>query len=163
MLQRRDIAEYMTVVAELQKSLAVSEAISKPTHSHYEDFAELNKLCEIYYTYGNTSNESRKVALGVKTCIESLRNDQSRIQNLENIVNLRYNDIMVQLRDRCPKLNDKELRYVLYSLLGFSPSSMCVLLELGPPSLSRLKYKVKTKLIMSQCDDLIEILTCRRS
>ncbi len=161
MRQRRDIAEYMTIVAELQQSIAMSETISKPTYSHYEDFAELNKLCEIYYTYGNTSNESRKVALGVKTCIESLRNDQSRIQNLENIVNLRYNDIMVQLRDRCPKLNAKELKYALYILLGFSSRSMCVLLDLDAASLSRLKYKIKNKLIASKCEDLMEMMVGR--
>ena len=163
MRQRREIAEYMTVVAELQQSIAMSETISKPTNSHYEDFAELNKLCEIYYVYGNTSKESSKIALGVKTCIESIKGDPSRIKNLENIVNLRYNDIMVHLRDRCPKLNAKELRYALYVLLGFSSRSMCVLLDLDSASLSRIKYKVKNKLIASDCEDLIMILFGRDS
>lgn len=142
MRQKKDIAEYITIISELQQSIK-SSSDNQP---YYDDFIEINNLCEIYFQYVDTPKESSKIASSVIKIIESIKSDESRIHNLENLVNLRDNNIMHQLREINPKLNNKELRYLLYYLLGFSTRSLCVLLNTDAAAISRLKYKIKTKL-----------------
>lgn len=154
MRQKRKIAEYMSVIAELQQS--INETSSTPHYEQYvhEDFTELNKLCEVLYTFGDTPDVTRRIASSVTKSIDSLKNNQTRIQDLERMVNQRYGNVVAMLKERCPKLNAKESRYVLYNLLGFSSRSICVLLDVDSASLSRLKYKLKNKLIETNCENL---------
>ena len=158
MRQKRNIAEYISVIAELQQSIKNIPSTSLCVHSPNDDFTELNKLCEVLYTYGGTSDMTRRITSSVTNSIDLLKNNQSRIQDLERMVNQRYDNILVTLQERCPKLNAKQLRYILYSLLGFSSRSICVLLDIDAPSLSRLKYRIKNKLVEAQCDDLCQLI-----
>ena len=158
MRQKRNIAEYISVIAELQQSIKNIPLTSLCVHSPNDDFTELNKLCEVLYTYGGTSDMTRRITSSVTNSIDLLKNNQSRIQDLERMVNQRYDNILVTLQERCPKLNAKQLRYILYSLLGFSSRSICVLLDIDAPSLSRLKYRIKNKLVEAQCDDLCQLI-----
>ena len=154
MRQKRNIAEYMSVIAELQQSIKGSTSTPPCEHYVHEDFTELNRLCEVLYTFGDTPDATRRIASSVTKSIDSLKNDQTRIQDLERMVNQRCGNVMVMLKERCSKLNAKESRYILYNLLGFSSRSMCVLLDVDSASLSRLKYKLKNKLIETKCEDL---------
>lgn len=158
MRQKRNIAEYISVISELQQSIKDISATPHREHSSSEDFTELNKLCEVLYTYGDTSDVTRRIALSVTKSINLLKNDQKRIQDLERMVNQRYDNILVTLQERCPKLNAKDLRYILYHLLGFSPHSICVLLDVDAPFLSRLKYRIKNKFVEAQCEDLFQLI-----
>ena len=138
-----DIANYVSVIAELEHSL---KSVTKSEESLNVDFTELNKICEIYYQYGNTSHVSSKIIAAVNKSIESIKTDEERLQELENIVNLRNNNVLSDIRKSCPRINNKEYRYIIYYLLGFSSRSIAMLLDINTDALSRLKYKVKAKL-----------------
>ena len=141
----RDIANYISVIAELEQSLK-SATKNESSVNQNTDIIELNKICEIYYQYGNTSHLSSKIIAEVNRSIESIKTDEERLQNLENIVNLKNHNVLSEIIESCPKINDKEYRYIIYYLLGFSSRSMAMLLDIDTDALARLKYKVKVKL-----------------
>lgn len=141
----RDIANYISIIAELEQSLK-SATKNESSVNQNADIIELNKICEIYYQYGNTSHLSSKIIAEVSRSIESIKTDEKRLQNLENIVNLKNHNVLSEIIESCPKINNKEYRYIIYNLLGFSSRSMAMLLDIDTDALARLKYKVKVKL-----------------
>ena len=141
----KDIANYISIIAELEQSLK-SVTKNESSVNQNADIIELNKICEIYYQYANTSHLSSKIIAEVSRSIESIKTDEKRLQNLENIVNLRNHNVLSEIIESCPKINNKEYRYIIYNLLGFSSRSMAMLLDIDTDALARLKYKVKVKL-----------------
>ena len=154
----RDIANYINIIAELKHSLNVATP-NECSSNINADFIELNKICEIYYQYGKTSNISGKVLEAVNESIELLKTDANRMQNLENIVNSQNHNILSAIREDCPKINDKEYRYIVYYLLGFSTRSIAMLLDIDTNALARLKYKVKVKLRECENDKIGMLLS----
>lgn len=141
----RDIANYISVIAELEQSLKTATS-NESSMIKSVDFIELNRICEIYYQYGNTTHISGKVVAAVNKSIDSLKNDEECLKNLENIVNSQHDNLLLDIREQCPKINNKEYRYIIYYLHGFSSRSIAMLLDIDTDALSRLKYKVKAKL-----------------
>lgn len=146
--QDRDIANYIAVINEMQQTVREKDNLmaSMPTGHNLDDFINTNELCEILYTYGNSAQLSDKLAKSINGYIEMMRSNSEYIGRMESVVNRRFNNAFDELRVADVKLNDKELRYILYYMMGFSNRSLCVLLGVEPAAVSRLKYKVKTKL-----------------
>ena len=157
--QSLDIANYISVINELKQAIDLtSKETVAISNKQLEDFIELNKLCEIFYTYENNPRMSDLIIGSIQKFINSIRRDKTYISKLETIINDKYDNIFVKLRNRCNKLNDKELRYILYLLLGFSVRSIAIILETDTAALSRLKYKIKTKLANSDCNNLLDTI-----
>lgn len=146
--QDRDIANYVSIINELQQSIKDVNLASeeKFVELHLNDFITINEMCEILYTYGDTSQLSTKLTNGVYNCIELIRSNKEYLDKLEKIVNHNHDNIFIALRNNSPKLNEKELRFVLYVILGFSYRSISILIGVDTAAISRLKYKIKTKL-----------------
>ena len=153
--QSRDIANYIAIIAELKQSV---KSINTPKQQN-DEFIELDKLFDIYYQYGDTIHTSNKIAKAVGSSIESIKNDIDRLHSFENIINQRYQNILNEIKGSCPKLNNKEYRYIIYHLLGFSTRSIAVLLDIDTDALARLKYRVKIKLKESGKDNITNILS----
>lgn len=142
--RERDVAMYMDTIKEIGSS---TELLRNEVRDLYgERFKDLNRMCETYYEHGNTPREATKVFDEVKLTIESIKSDDNRIVMLERIVNLHHNNLMSRLRSECPKLNERELRVVLFSYAGFSTRAICIFMDTDLAALSRLKYKIKIKL-----------------
>lgn len=160
--QSRDIANYVGIIAELEQSVKSASHSTSNTYLQGEEFSELNKLFELYYQYGDTTQISSKIAKAVSSSIENIKNDNGRLQNFENIINSQYNNILDDIKADCPKLYNNEYRYIIYYLLGFSNRSIAVLLDIDTEALSRLKYRVKVKLSESNNENIKSILNKRR-
>jgi hypothetical protein len=89
----------------------------------------------------------------VRETIESIKSDEARLEELEALVNNCRGNIMTKVRQQCPKLNSKELRVVLYSYAGFSSRAICIFMESNPVALSKVKYRIKTKIKESGAED----------
>lgn len=157
--QSRDIANYLNIIAELRETIKSVDTTQQPTIQNSDDIVVFNKLFEIYYQYGDTPLVSKKIFDTIIENIESLRSDKTRLQSLENIINARNNNILIDIVNSCPKLSSKEYRYIVYFLLGFTPRSIAVLLNMNTDAISRLKYKTKTKLSESNSEIVKEILS----
>lgn len=153
--KNRDIEHYMDVIHELQltnsnTSTVLSEAVDKLYNDRLTD---LNRLCETYYEHSDTSRHATKVFERVRETIESIKSDEARLEELEALVNNCRGNIMTKVRQQCPKLNSKELRVVLYSYAGFSSRAICIFMESNPVALSKVKYRIKTKIKESGAED----------
>jgi hypothetical protein len=162
--QDRDIANYVSIINELQQSIKEVNLASEEKFAelHLNDFITINEMCEILYTYGDTSQLSSKLTNGVYNCIELIRSNQEYLEKLEAIINHNHDNIFVALRNSNPKLNEKELRFVLYLMLGFSYRSISILIGVDTAAVSRLKYKVKTKLKEANNEYLLNVVVGRK-
>lgn len=162
--QDRDIANYVSIINELQQSIKEVNLASEEKFAelHLNDFITINEMCEILYTYGDTSQLSSKLTNGVYNCIELIRSNQEYLEKLEAIINHNHDNIFVALRNSSPKLNEKELRFVLYLMLGFSYRSISILIGVDTAAVSRLKYKVKTKLKEVNNEHLLNVVVGRK-
>ena len=153
--KNRDIEHYMDVIHELQlTNNSTSTALSDAVDRLYNDrLTDLNRLCETYYEHSDTSRHATKVFERVRETIESIKGDEARLVELETLVNNCRGNIMSKVREQCPKLNAKELRVVLYSYAGFSSRAICIFMESNPVALSKVKYRIKTKIKESGAQD----------
>ena len=148
-MQQHEIEKYISMISELKQNQAYSSSkILEDIQSVYGNkLADMNNLLETYYEHGNTSRESYKIVDQVKSIIESIRNDESSIAQLERLVNLHHNNIIVAIKNCNIRFSDKEERYILYMLSGLSNRSICLLLDINDAALYRIRYKVKNKMI----------------
>ena len=162
--KNRDIANYMATINELQlmrhadsdrdrdqTSAALTEAVDR---LYNDRFVDLNRLCEAYYDHDNTSRQPAKVFEQVQQTIAQLKSDEARIAKLEQIVNSCRGDIMTKLREQCPKLNERELRVSLYTYAGLSTRAICLFMDSNPVAISKVKYRIKTKIKESNAPDM---------
>ena len=144
----RDIANYVAMIDELQLTRNdISQPMADAVDRLYNDrLKDLNRLCETFYEHSDTSRQVSKVFEEVRLTIESIKSDEARISELERLVDSCRNNLMAKLREQCPKLNDKELRVALYSYAGFSARAISIFVDSNPVALSKIKYRMKTKI-----------------
>ena len=144
----RDIANYVAMIDELQLTRSnVSQPMADAIDRLYDDrLKDLNRLCETFYEHSDTSRQASKVFEEVRLTIEAIKSDKERINELERLVNSCRGNLMSKLREQCPKLNGKELRVALYSYAGFSARAISVFVDSNPVALSKIKYRMKTKI-----------------
>lgn len=153
--QKRDIQHYMETIHELQLTRQnTEEPLTDAVDRLYNDrLKDLNSLCETYYEHSDTTRHAAKVFEQVRHTIEAIKSDESRLAELESLVNSCRNGLMSKLREQCPKLNERELKVALYSFAGFSSRAICVFIDSNPTALSKLKYRIKTKIKESNATD----------
>ena len=118
---------------------------------------DINNLCEAYYRDSSSiAIKKSSVISNIKGIIDSIKNDESSIIKLEHIVDQYYGNIIAELRLNYPRLNNKEIRYILYYLCGFSTHSICILMDVDTAAISRLKYKIKDKIGKAELDRISE-------
>ena len=153
--KNRDIQRYIETIRELQITTnSTSDSLSEAVDHLYNDrLDDLNRLCETYYEHSDTSRHAVKVFEQVRETIESIKCDEARLEELESLVNQCRGNLMVKLREQCPKLNTKEQRVVLYSYAGFSSRAICTFMDTNPVALSKVKYRIKLKIKESGAKD----------
>lgn len=152
---QRDIVHYMDTINELQLTRSdnmqpLTEAIDRLYNDRLKD---INRLCETYYDHSDTPRQAARVFERVRQTIESLKSDDARLEELESMVNSCRGDLMTRLRISCPKLSERELKVALYSYAGFSSRAICIFVDSNPVALSKIKYRIKTKIKESGCAD----------
>ena len=156
-MQRHEIEKYVSMISELKLNYENSSSVilSEVQAVYGKKLSDLNNLLETYYEHGNTSRESYKIVEQVKSIVESIRRDGESMLQLERLVNLHHNNIVVSIKSSGVRFSEKELRYIVYMLSGFSNRSMCLLLDIDDAALYRIKYKVKNKMIEAGLDNEI--------
>ena len=156
--EQRTIASYVETITELNnKNACLTKELRKESFALYDNYLDdLNSLCEIFYSHGETTRESVRVINRIKAIINDMRNDSERMQKLEQIVNLHYDNIIVKLRT-IPTVKERDIRFIIYSILGFSSSAIATLLNISTHAVWRLKYNIKTKITESNNIDVNKI------
>lgn len=147
---------YMDTISELQllynrnddKLRPLSSAIDKLYNDRLKD---INQLCEIYYDHSDTPRQTTKVFEQVRQTIESIKSDEARLIELEELVDKCRDGLMRKLREECTKLNERELKVALYSYAGFSTRAICIFVDSNTIALSKIKYRIKAKIKEENC------------
>ena len=154
---RRDIDTYINTINELelmrrenQPSVQFSETIES---LYKENLDEINQLCEIYYTHSDTPRQAVKVFEHVRKIIETLKSDTDKISKLECAVNASMNNAILNLREQCPTLTEREYRISLYTFAGFSNRAICLLVGCKSETLPKIKYKIREQIKNSGLPD----------
>lgn len=142
---RQKIEEYIATIKDLHaESHGISLEVKKHTNLLYKSrLSELNKLCDIYYDGEGSSKQTKMVYDELVKIINSIKNDKKYINELENIVNQYYDNIISDLYEQCPKLNARQKRLALYLLSGFSLRAIAIFMDSNPIQISKDKYKLK--------------------
>ena len=114
---------------------------------------DINQLCETYYEHSDTPRQATKVFEQVRQTIVAIKSDEGRLRELEELVDRCRDGIMSKLREECDKLHERELKVVLYSYAGFSSRAICIFVDSNPVALSKMKYRIKSKIRESECKD----------
>ncbi len=107
-----------------------------------------DKLCRVIYENNDSLVAKKKISIAVNEFIEQFSINSEKITELEEFVNRSYGNIMLDLRRDLPNMKNADYALFLYTILGFSISTISIFLKEEKISAvydrkRRLKDKIK--------------------
>ena len=160
LLQQHNIEQYISTIQQLQINLSNTspQMATSVTALYRSRFNELNNLCDIYYDSSGSTRQTKIVFEQLRNIIDSIKSDDKRFSQLEDIVNEYCDDAATKLHEQCPKLSQRQKRIAIYSYAGFSLRAIAIFMDSNPTQISKDKYKIKSIIQNSECAD-VETLT----
>lgn len=113
----------------------------------------LKKFLEIACLYENDSELFQQKA---KKIIND-KDDESTFDDLQEVVNLKYNGIVDYLRETYPDLNNDDINLCCMISFGFSTNEICMLYGLGSiNTIYNKRYKLRKKFNLGSSDINVE-------
>lgn len=131
--RNRDIiSQYTDLARQLQEDLSIKEQTETESQHKIADllsthFEEFDSICKISFECVNMPKEQQRIANEVKRLINSF-SDIKKLKQLEDMANKHYNGIMTGLRNDYENLKEDEYRFFLFSILGFSKTTIAMFL-----------------------------------
>ncbi len=165
-IRRKDseIASHIETIESLRVDIErIPRDMAASISALYRDrFSELNELCDIYYDHSGSSRHKSMVFNKVSETIESMKGDNSRLDELEVAVDRYRDNAMQRLKAMMPRMSERNYRVALYSFAGFSNRAIALFIDSDPVSVSKIKYNIKSKLKNVEavdCEQLIALLS----
>jgi tetratricopeptide (TPR) repeat protein len=165
-IRRKDseIASHIETIESLRVDIErIPRDMAASISALYRDrFSELNELCDIYYDHSGSSRHKSMVFNKVSETIESMKGDNSRLDELEVAVDRYRDNAMQRLKAMMPRMSERNYRVALYSFAGFSNRAIALFIDSDPVSVSKIKYNIKSKLKnveVVDCEQLIALLS----
>lgn len=132
--QQLKIENNLQLAEQLQRMLSSREAeyfearnsIKILLSSKYEVFDE---LCRLAGEDSCPENTRKRISATVTSLIKQMTGDNKMISDLENFVNSHCSNLMADFRADIPKMMENNYRLFLFSVLGFSDSSIAMFLQ----------------------------------
>ena len=105
-------------------------------------FLSINQLCSIYYE--SNSSEAYKRIIEI---IKNFSKDRDLINEMEHWVNNLHNNIMKRFKANFTKFKEEDYLLFLLLVIGFSPSSIALLLDINIHVYYSRKYRIKKRLV----------------
>ena len=107
-----------------------------------------DKLCRVIYENNDSLVAKKKISIAVNEFIEQFSINSEKFTELEELVNRSYDNIMLDLRHDLPNIKNADYALFLYTILGFSISTISIFLKEEKISAvydrkRRLKDKIK--------------------
>ena len=138
--EREENERVMSIAEDLKSRLsAVEQKADKKLDT-------LDRLCEQYYIYEGTENLQPKILREVSSIVEGLRSDDKVRRELERSVNASCEDVMKRLRAAFPKWKEEDYNLYLFTVAGFSSTTISTLLSQDKPYVYNRLYRLKERL-----------------
>ena len=135
LLEREENDRVMSIAEDLQSRLSVLQGTRRG-----------GRLCEQYYVYEGTSSLQPKILKEVRTLVEGLRADEKVQKNLEQSLNDSHDQVIRRLRSACPKWKEEDILLYMFTIAGFSSTTISTLLEKDKPYVYNRLYRLKERL-----------------
>ena len=145
LLEREENDRVMSIAEDLQNKLRRLKDTRKVGHSDI-GMDMLDRLCEQYYVYEGTSSLQPKILKEVRSLVEGLRADEKVQKNLEQSLNESHDQVMKRLRSACPKWKEEDVLLYMFTVAGFSSTTISTLLEKDKPYVYNRLYRLKERL-----------------
>ena len=126
LLEREENDRIMSIAEDLQNRLSLLQGTRKSGRSDI-GLDMLDRLCEQYYVYEGTSSLQPKILKEVRSLVEGLRSDDKAQKNLEQSLNDSHDQVMKRLRAACPKWKDEDYLLYMFTVAGFSSTTISTL------------------------------------
>lgn len=155
-----EIQDYIETIESLRTDIErIPREMSSSIAVLYRDrFSELNELCDIYYDHSGSSRHKAMVFNKMTDTIARIKEDESRIVELEAAVNAYRDGAMQRLEELMPKMSERNRRVALYSFAGFSNRAIALFVDSDPVSVSKMKYNIKQKIKACEVADGEELI-----
>ena len=146
LLEREENDRVMSIAEDLQARLSLLQGTKKGSGSADIGLDMLDRLCEQYYIYEGTSSLQPKILKEVRSLVEGLRADEKVQKNLELSLNDSRDNVMKRLRAACPKWKEEDYLLYMFTVAGFSSTTISTLLEKDKPYVYNRVYRLKERL-----------------
>ena len=144
LLQKKAENERILSAAEdLQSRLSALQGRQK---GQYIGLDMLDRLFEQYYVYEGTDNLQPKVLKEVRTLVEGLRGNSKLRQGLERSLNESRDNVMKRLKAALPTVKEEDYLLYMFTVAGFSSTTISTLLEKDKPYVYNRLYRLKERL-----------------
>jgi hypothetical protein len=146
-------AQISEVASELARYRQTSADNEKNIELLFKNRTEVfNRLCAEYYTFKDSPEVHKQIKKQLDKEISRLRSPR-RIKELEQEIDKYRGGIMAKLRAECPFLTSAELRFLLFSLAGFSAKTIAFLTNLTDNAFNMRKSRICSQIAQSSASD----------
>lgn len=133
----------LSAAEDLQSRLSALQGRQK---GQYIGLDMLDRLFEQYYVYEGTDNLQPKVLKEVRTLVEGLRGNSKLRQGLEKSLNESRDNVMKRLKAALPTVKEEDYLLYMFTVAGFSSTTISTLLEKDKPYVYNRLYRLKERL-----------------
>lgn len=158
---KRKELEYMQTIEEI--NIVNRQGIEKLNDKYESQFVELRQMLksrfkiieELAFTYYERSGtqEQRAIYKKVMDLLNDYSNNPATKQEVEEVLNACYNNIIERIKQDMPGLKQKDTDLLIYILAGFSTRAISVLLDETPQNVAVKKYRLKQKMSLIESVD----------
>lgn len=143
LMEKEESEKLLSAAEDLRSRLQALQSKSKMS---IQGADTLDRLCEQYYIYEGTDNLQPKILKEVRSIVDGLREDSKSRRELERTVNSSCDDVMKKLRSSFPKWKEEDYLLYLFTVAGFSSTTISALLLQDKPYIYNRLYRLKERL-----------------
>ena len=156
---RSEAEEQFGIAEELRTRLGEASRVLKGTVAGKNEILE--RLCEQYYIYGESSEKLPAHLLKeVKAAISGLRDDPKTMESLERSVNAAHAGAVDKLRAQLPRCKEEDVKLFVLAASGLSRTAMATILEKEKGVVNNRLWRLKGRLADSEAPDRELLLGC---
>ena len=156
---RAEAEEYITTAEELRSRLDESSRVLKGTVAGKNEILE--RLCEQYYIYGESSDKlPSRLLKEVKAAIGGLRDDPKTLAGFEASVNAAHDGAVDKLRAQLPRCKEEDVKLFVLAASGLSRTAMATILEKEKGVVNNRLWRLKGRIADADLQDKALLLAC---
>jgi len=159
-------AELSGILAELARYRDQSDDNAKNMELLFKEKTEtFNKLCSEYYNFKDNPEAHKKIKELLDKELAKLRT-QKRLKEIEESIDKYRGGAMSSLRRECPFPSKEELRFLTFSLAGFSAKTIAFLTNLTDENFHKRKSRICARIAESDApgkENILQKLNCYSS
>ena len=154
-IRKAEIERNIAIAENLERTLEIKNSNINSLQNlvnqlFSQQFTKLDELCNIYFEYQDSSKMKSKVYDAINDIIKNLGNEPSTMNEMENLINKYYDNLMRDFRNDFPNLREDEYKLFIYLVVGFSSRAIAVLLQVKTDVVYNRKSSLKRKIKLNE-------------